>query len=381
MVVNDDGSLEVTEHLTYFFEGSFTGGFREIPLRAGEEISDVVVSEAGIDYQPGGCTDLGCTSSPPSTYGVVDLGGRIRVVWHYVTGGGERVFDVRYRLSGLTKAADDVVDVYLQIWGDEWETTLDQLTASMQLPGPAGTGDVYIWGHPASVTGSTSLGADGIRPSLVAENVPPGQFVEMRVVFPRELLSSTAGATVIGGNRLADILAEEEAEAARDRRRAGLIRAAVIGLGLLTFLPGLIGVAYIYFRYGREPAVPGYDREYEQEPPTELPPAEVGALLSQGQVDERQFTATLFDLIRKKVVTANPVKIPIESWMGLRSEIVDDLELSYNPSHGVSLTGSEEKVVQIVNRVLDGQPRPLHEFRTGIREDAAANAESYTAFR
>ncbi|MGH9895787.1 MAG: DUF2207 family protein, partial [bacterium] len=186
---------------------------------------------------------------------------------------------------------------------------------------------------------------------------------------------------MIEGDRLADILAEEEAEAASDRRRAGLIRAAVIGLGLLTFLPGLLGVAYIYFRYGREPGLSGYDREYEQEPPSELPPAEVGALLSQGQVDERQFTATLFDLIRKKVLDANPVKVPIESWMGLRTEIVDDLELSYNQSHGVALTDTEEKVVQIVNRVLDGQPRPLHEFRKGIREDAAANAESYSSFR
>ena len=160
-----------------------------------------------------------------------------------------------------------------------------------------------------------------------------------------------------------------------------MIRAAVIGLGLLTFLPGLVGVAYIYLRYGREPGLAGYDREYEQEPPSELPPAEVGALVSQGQVDERQFTATLFDLIRKKVFNANPVKVPIESWMGLRSEIVDDLELSYNPSHGIALTEAEEKVVEIVNRVLDGQPRPLHEFRNGIREDAAANAESYSSFR
>lgn len=140
----------------------------------------------------------------------------------------------------------------------------------MQLPGTLSTGEVLIWGHPSSVAGETSLGADGIRPTLEASNVPPGQFVEMRVVFPRSLLSSTAGASVVSGDRLADIRAEEDAEIRRDQRRAGLLRAGLLALTALTFLPGLLGALFIYFRYGREPR-PNYDREYEQEPPSDLP--------------------------------------------------------------------------------------------------------------
>ena len=135
---------------------------------------------------------------------------------------------------------------------------------------------------------------------------------------------------------------------------------------------GALGGVFIYFRYGREPR-PNYDREYEQEPPSDLPPAEVGALFSQGQVDEKQFTATLFDLIRKDVIKAEPVKVNISSWAGLRSETVDDLQLSITPSDAL-LTEPEQKVLNVVSRVLDGEARPLNEFRSGIREDAAANA-------
>jgi hypothetical protein len=86
IVVEADGSLLVTEHITYDFDGSFSGAYREIPLRAGEAITEISVSEGGVSYNPGGCTDLGC-DSPPSTFGSVDLGGRIRVVWHYSTFG------------------------------------------------------------------------------------------------------------------------------------------------------------------------------------------------------------------------------------------------------------------------------------------------------
>jgi len=38
-----------------------------------------------------------------------------------------------------------------------------------------------------------SLGPAGISPTLFASDVPPEQFVEMRVLSPRELLASTGG--------------------------------------------------------------------------------------------------------------------------------------------------------------------------------------------
>lgn len=114
VVLAPDGSLQVTERITYSFNGEFSGAYREIPLRAGESISEVAVSEAGFSYRDGGCTDLGC-SSPAGTFGTRDLGGRLRVVWHYAAETERRTFELSYRLAGLTKAYDDVVDVQVQV--------------------------------------------------------------------------------------------------------------------------------------------------------------------------------------------------------------------------------------------------------------------------
>jgi hypothetical protein len=47
IVVEPDGSVSVTEHITYDFDGSFTGAWRDIPLRAGEEVVDAQVAEGG----------------------------------------------------------------------------------------------------------------------------------------------------------------------------------------------------------------------------------------------------------------------------------------------------------------------------------------------
>ena len=101
--------------------------------------------------------------------------------------------------------------------------------------------------------------------------------------FPTDLLTSTSGATAIAGNGLDQILTEEaqfaeDAEAAAAAARTGLIIGAVAAVAIVVGIGGLI-----YLTFGREPRV-DYDREYEQEPPSDLTPAEVGALLTQGGV-------------------------------------------------------------------------------------------------
>ena len=121
--VAPDGAVRVRERIQYAFSGSFSGGYREIPLRRGESIADVSVREGGALYRPGACTELGCLGAP-GTFGVADLGGRTRIVWHYAAADQARTFEVRYAIRGLAVAYDDVVDVNVKVWGDEWKVGL-----------------------------------------------------------------------------------------------------------------------------------------------------------------------------------------------------------------------------------------------------------------
>jgi uncharacterized membrane protein len=179
--VQPDGSLAIDEHLTFSFTGSFSGAYREIPLREGERVADVRVTEGGRVYSPGASAEIG-SSGAPETFGTKPIGGGVRVVWHYRAADEQRTFVVSYRLVGLSVAYDDVVDVNLKVWGDEWDVWLDRLTATLVLPGRA-EGEAYrVWGHPAQVRGTVQRLPD--RAVLQAADIPPGQFVELRVVFP-----------------------------------------------------------------------------------------------------------------------------------------------------------------------------------------------------
>ncbi|HEX9977107.1 MAG TPA: DUF2207 domain-containing protein, partial [Acidimicrobiia bacterium] len=119
ITVLDDGSLQVREDLTFSYSGSFEGAYRDIPVGPGQQITDVLVSENGVPYTPGGDTELGSTDVPGS-YGVTGVGTDVRVVWHYRANDEERTYALTYTMTGYAAAYDDVVDVYLKVWGDQW---------------------------------------------------------------------------------------------------------------------------------------------------------------------------------------------------------------------------------------------------------------------
>jgi uncharacterized membrane protein len=254
--VQPDGSVLVTEEITYDFIGSFKGGYREIPLKDGVSVTDVSVDENGRRYAPGASAQLG-SSGAPGTYGTADLGDSYRIVWHYRVTDEERTFTVSYRLEDLAVAYDDVVDVYWQAWGDEWQEPLGSLEAAVVLPGEPKKGEVKVFGHPASVGGATSLGQAGTSPMPVAIDVPDEQFVEMRVVFPRELLASSGGARVEAGDGLQKIMNQEAADArseARSEARDALQQRLQALLGLLVIF-GVCGVvltlAFLAWLFGK----------------------------------------------------------------------------------------------------------------------------------
>jgi hypothetical protein len=109
--VQPDGSVFITEKITYNFTGHFEGGYREIPLEDGMRVDRVSVSEGGEEYEPGASAKLG-SEGAPGTFGTARLGDRYRIVWHYRATDEQRTFEVRYRLRRLAVAYNDVVDVY-----------------------------------------------------------------------------------------------------------------------------------------------------------------------------------------------------------------------------------------------------------------------------
>ena len=166
--VAPNGALLVAERIT--IGGAYHGAYRDIPLRKGESIDRIRVSEGGTRYTRGGSTKLGSIDRS-DTFNYEINGKRVRIVWHFLAAGEPHTYTIAYRFKGLTVVHDDVVDVNLRVWGQNWSASLANLTASVRLPRPAPLGPAYrVYGHPAWVNGVVAR----TRPSatLRAVNVP-----------------------------------------------------------------------------------------------------------------------------------------------------------------------------------------------------------------
>jgi uncharacterized membrane protein len=345
----------------------------------------VSVAEGSKQYRPGASAVLGGFGLPDS-FGIEESSKLERIVWHFAAADQERTFTITYRFRGLAVAYDDVVDVNLRVWGDQWPVGLASLTATMKPPRPPGVSPEYlVWGSPAWVRGVVSR--DQQQATLQAANVPAKQFVEFRVTFPRNLLSSTAGAQVRSGNGLPAILADELASQQayeHDRERIDDAKShpwrTVLLLLLLGEGPALLLGGGVWWFYGRERPT-GYDREYEQAPPAETEPALVPSLVRHETTPgSTEFTATLFDLIRRGRYTSTPVTTDRPLWGGLRHEDVADLQLAVGDT-SMPLTEFEAPVAQVIDSVLTGEDDRLSEFRDRIENDRTGNSKRFTAFK
>ena len=226
----------------------------------------------------------------------------------------------------------------------------------------------------------------GTRATLRAIGVPAHQFVELRTLIARSAFTSTDGMRVERGDAFDRIVQEELADANRyardhdriDALKAHPIRTALVVLGLAT-IPALLIIAAVFWFMGRERRT-GYDREYEQEPPTDTEPALVPTLLRQGgEAGSYEFTATLFDLVRRGVYKAVPTTTERPIWGGLRHETVSDLELSAGTDG--ELRAWERDVANVVDGVLDGGSERLSRFRDQIEDERETMHGRFTAFK
>src|SRR4029450_6889183 len=137
--VRADGSIRVTETIVVSFSGDFHYGYRDIPLREGESLVDPEVSEnepvvgQRIVYRSGGPTEL--APGPAGRFGITKQGDGVRMVWYFTADSETRSFTIAYTLRGLSVGYDDVVDVDLQVWGDQWGEPLQRPTAGETAPG------------------------------------------------------------------------------------------------------------------------------------------------------------------------------------------------------------------------------------------------------
>ncbi len=304
----NDASLLVNERLTFDYDGDFQASYREIELNFGERIGDIAVSEpGGPRYRPGGCAELGCFDPFPNRFGATAIPGGVRIVWHHKASDEQRTFDISYRVVDAVVAYDDLLDVQWQVWGSEWDQRLSELSASLSDPALDPADERYrVWGYPREVQSGETERDPGVA-RLTATDIPAGQFVEMRVLVPRDSGQNVSAARVEAGDGLGKILAEEGAKDDDYRYSwARLERFLGENAPLLSLIVALLALGFLTVLYLRARERPTPVPKYLPGPPDEnTSPALAHAFAEEGDDSTDTVLATLLDLVDRGYYTTS----------------------------------------------------------------------------
>ena len=146
---------------------------------------------------------------------------------------------------------------------------------------------------------------------------------------------------------------------------------------LAIFLPAVLLGIYVYFKFGKEPEVPQAP-DYLFEPPGDDAPALVQALIAEKSSDisgdiTDEFTATLFDLIRRGFIDATATTTPQDSLGGARMKDVGDIAMAVTDKGKAALSGNE---LILLGSVAAGKTTPMGQLMRDISPSGSTRAEN-----
>jgi uncharacterized membrane protein len=376
--IHADGSVDVTESLTYSFNGKFSWANRVIPLRPGDRITGVRVSERGSAYSQHG-------SESPGTYSVAMNSRDVRVVWHYSARNETRTFDVSYTVTGLVSRYPDIAEYYHKLIGSSDNPAMRNVTARVTFPDAGQTTDnVRVWAH-GPLSGTVAIeSATAVTAQLA--RLPRGRFFELRVITPPEVFAGLEQRSA--STQLERILAEEaqwaqEANEARERserRRAAWLEhkreqreraRTYLPIAIAMAVAGLAFWAWMFIQVGKPHEV--HPRVAPGQVPSEHPPAVVAQLM-RGSTGGPALVATLLDLAERGYLRIDERRVTKSGWFGREKEVQEFTFSSTGSNPGQLLPFEADLLDFVFNTCGDG--------RTFTLEDVKKTAQKKrTAFR
>ena len=348
-IVHADGSISITEHRTFAFDGDFSYGYFTVEHKQFSDVVSFEVAEGDDVYEQGAPNQPGHVLLEDSV--LEGPGGfKFRATWYFDAHDEERTFTFRYR---VLCAVDTYADAAHLLWlfvGRGWTERTEHAVITIHLPEvnetpgerpgfpcfassllsggevppipvvsgrPLRAGETRAWGH-GPLEGEVRI-PDPSTVVLDVRDVPPDTFVEGSVLFPVDAVPLEYQTPEPGRQRILDEEARlaEEANAVRREALASERRRALarnIGWGFLAGIPvlGLITVV----AYRRKERIPGVPKVLSEPPEEALRPAILAMEYSvwRRRLDTANaFRAQLLSLAKERSIEIRPLGTVSES--------------------------------------------------------------------
>lgn len=265
--VLESSDVVVDETVTFAFNGDFSYVTRSIPTGNLEGIDDFAVLRNGAPLPEG---------TGPGSWELSNSGGRRIVRVNFADDAATQTYTFHYVARGAIHYFDDGDELRWYVFDAETPVPIGSVRATVRLPGSLGSDQL---------TGAISTG-----PSVPSELSHPAPST---LVYTASLVPPYTQFWIVAGFPK-DVV---QFQLTARRAAAFVVPKAGFLLPILTFL----GMLLLWRRRGRDDPQAAYAR-FVTEPPSDLPPAVVGALIDE-RVDVKELVATIVDLARRGYLT------------------------------------------------------------------------------
>jgi uncharacterized membrane protein len=285
IVINTDGTIDVTEKILYdFSDNSRHGIFRDIILsrQTTEGIRSIQVADVSVVDENG--NSLPFTEPYKSGYREIKIGDPDSFVM------GLKTYEISYTVYGAIGYFEGYDEIYWNTTGNEWEVPIESASAQVVLPKFFESKDLRI---------SCYYGVYSINnPCPKSEPIVDTGLLASAVEFSSGQLSSGEGMTVAVGFPKGYVSLPS---------RFTAIKLFIYSYPLV-FLPLLVLIimTYLWYKYGRDPKgspviVPEYNVPYD------LTPIEVAGILYQ-KIDSKMISAEIIYLATKGFIKVTRIE-------------------------------------------------------------------------
>lgn len=295
--IERDGSLEVEERVIYDI-GEINGILYNIDALGYGKFTDLQIF-----YEDDGEFKQARNNTAPSegnfTVSVDD--GLYKIKLYAPSQNERKEFIFRYNLTRGLTVYRDIAQLNRKMVGKEWQNSIGNISVTVNLPENVKKDDIYAFGH-GPLTGNIEI-LDGKSVRYTLNDYRPGEFLEVNLLFPKNILTSFNPLLMKNKSALKEILDMEgnlakEANDARKRAIIGFYLGRVVLV--LAVAWWLFLVVFIYLKNSKRYKVENEYGEYFRELPDDYSPSIAGTLVSRNLYPSgRELFAMLLDLVRK----------------------------------------------------------------------------------
>lgn len=274
--------FRVTETYDVLFSGTFRFGSAVIPYTNLDSIRNIQVSDNGKPLRES------CSSEQAGTYCARRSGDELSIVYYFadVVTNSSRLIELSYEVAGALRVYEGGDQLWWNAIPEEhYGYSIGSSTITVNLPdGYApreGVDPVVTYGAASDVQ------VNGTRVVATATGQIDGnESFSIRVQYPHD------------PNARAPIWQSDfDSQREFEENVAPLLNIGIIGVSLLVAIGGTLFLVTRWQTKGRDPQI-GPVPTFLTEPPSDLPPAVVGALVDE-RVDLRDIMSTLLDLAHR----------------------------------------------------------------------------------